>query len=110
MFYFSTPKDMPALTGGCEGFFWCSRSIPLLVSPSDLFLLLLFGVVCFSDALNLFFKLPVQAIADVYTVEQLKQKALQNDEKLEPFCGIIYGYISTLDIDDNPSKVIRNRW
>lgn len=110
LFYFSTPKDMPALTGGCEGLFWCSRSIPLLVSPSDLFLLLLFGVVCFSDALNLFFKLPVQAIADVYTVEQLKQKALQNDEKLEPFCGIIYGYISTLDIDDNPSKVIRNRW
>ncbi|NWR68190.1 MEIOB protein, partial [Bucorvus abyssinicus] len=53
--------------------------------------------------------LNLETIADVYTVEQLKEKALQSDEKLEPVYGIIYGYISTLDIDDNPSKVIRNR-
>ncbi|NXP53585.1 MEIOB protein, partial [Heliornis fulica] len=51
----------------------------------------------------------LETIVDVYTVEQLKEKALQSDGKLEPVYGIIYGYISTLDIDDNASKVIRNR-
>ncbi|XP_009893180.1 PREDICTED: meiosis-specific with OB domain-containing protein [Charadrius vociferus] len=51
----------------------------------------------------------LETIADVYTVEQLKEKALQSDGKLEPVYGIIYGYISTLDIDGNASKVIRNR-
>lgn len=43
-------------------------------------------------------------------MEELKERALQSDEKLEPVYGVIYAYISTLDIDDNPSKVIRNRW
>ncbi|XP_040430986.1 meiosis-specific with OB domain-containing protein isoform X3 [Cygnus olor] len=52
---------------------------------------------------------PVETIVNVYTVKQLKEKALQSDGKLEPVFGIIYGYISTLDIDDNVSKVIRNR-
>lgn len=56
------------------------------------------------------FELLVETIADVYTVEQLKEKALQSDGKLDPIYGIIYGYISTLDIDDNASKIIRNRW
>ncbi|NXW46728.1 MEIOB protein, partial [Nyctiprogne leucopyga] len=51
----------------------------------------------------------LEAIVDVYTVEQLKERALQSDGKLEPVYGIIYGYISTLDIDDNAAKVIRNR-
>ncbi|NXF97480.1 MEIOB protein, partial [Eubucco bourcierii] len=51
----------------------------------------------------------LETIVDVYTVEQLKEKALQSEGKLEPVYGIIYGYISTLDIDDNASKVIRNR-
>ncbi|XP_053813322.1 meiosis-specific with OB domain-containing protein isoform X3 [Vidua chalybeata] len=52
---------------------------------------------------------PVEAVVDVYTVEQLKEKALQSDGKLEPLHGIIYGYISTLDIDENVSRVLRNR-
>ncbi|XP_071616942.1 meiosis-specific with OB domain-containing protein isoform X2 [Heliangelus exortis] len=52
---------------------------------------------------------PVETIVDVYTVEQLKEKASQCAGKPEPVYGIIYGYISTLDIDDNPSKVIHNR-
>jgi len=52
----------------------------------------------------------VETIVDVYTVKQLKEKALQSDGKPEPVFGIIYGYISMLDIDDNVSKVIRNRW
>lgn len=56
------------------------------------------------------FKLLVETVVDIYTVEELKEKALQSDGKLEPVYGIIYGYISTLDIDDNASKVIRNRW
>ncbi|OWK50492.1 Meiosis-specific with OB domain-containing protein [Lonchura striata] len=52
---------------------------------------------------------PVEAVVDVYTVEQLKEKALQSDGKLQPLHGIIYGYISTLDIDENVSRVLRNR-
>ncbi|KFV08140.1 Meiosis-specific with OB domain-containing protein, partial [Tauraco erythrolophus] len=51
----------------------------------------------------------LETIVDVYTVEKLKEKAFQSDRKLDPAYGIIYGYISTLDIDDNTSKVIRNR-
>ncbi|XP_069725945.1 meiosis-specific with OB domain-containing protein isoform X2 [Phaenicophaeus curvirostris] len=51
----------------------------------------------------------LETIVDVYTVKQVKEKALQTDGKLDPVYGIIYGYISTLDIDDNASKVIRNR-
>lgn len=52
----------------------------------------------------------MEAVVNVYTVEQLKEKALQSDGKLEPVLGIIYGYISTLDIDENVSRVLRNRW
>lgn len=52
----------------------------------------------------------MDAVVDVYTVEQLKEKALQSDGKLEPVHGIIYGYISTLDIDESVSRVVRNRW
>ncbi|XP_063170811.1 meiosis-specific with OB domain-containing protein [Candoia aspera] len=57
----------------------------------------------FKESINL------QTIADIYTVEQLKMKALQNDGKPEPFYGIIFAYISTLNIDNEASKVIRNR-
>ncbi|XP_026543670.1 meiosis-specific with OB domain-containing protein [Notechis scutatus] len=56
-----------------------------------------------SDSINL------QTIIDVYTVEQLKMKTLQNGGKPEPFYGIIFAYISTLNIDNEASKVIRNR-
>ncbi|XP_025909855.1 meiosis-specific with OB domain-containing protein [Nothoprocta perdicaria] len=51
----------------------------------------------------------LETIVDVYTVEELKAKALQNDGKLEPIYGIIYGFISTLDIDNDASKIIRKR-
>ncbi|KAK9393305.1 Meiosis specific [Crotalus adamanteus] len=51
----------------------------------------------------------LQTIVDVYTVEQLKTKTLQNEGKPEPFYGIIFAYISTLNIDNEASKVIRNR-
>ncbi|XP_058142639.1 meiosis-specific with OB domain-containing protein [Dasypus novemcinctus] len=48
-------------------------------------------------------------IVDVYTVEQLKEKALKNEGKMDPFYGILYAYISTLNIDDETAKVARNR-
>ncbi|XP_076434165.1 meiosis-specific with OB domain-containing protein isoform X4 [Peromyscus maniculatus bairdii] len=52
---------------------------------------------------------PVNTIVDVYTVEQLKVKALRNEGKADPFYGILYAYISTLNIDDETTKVVRNR-
>ncbi|XP_060262251.1 meiosis-specific with OB domain-containing protein isoform X4 [Ovis aries] len=51
----------------------------------------------------------LNTIVDVYTVEQLKVKALKNEGKAEPFYGILYAYISTLNIDDETTKVVRNR-
>ncbi|KAM6155248.1 meiosis-specific with OB domain-containing protein [Rhynchocyon petersi] len=51
----------------------------------------------------------VDKIVDVYTVKQLKVKALEKEGKAEPFYGILYAYISTLNIDDEPTKVVRNR-
>ncbi|XP_042293566.1 meiosis-specific with OB domain-containing protein isoform X1 [Sceloporus undulatus] len=51
----------------------------------------------------------LQTILDVYTVEQLKSEALQNMRKPEPLYGIIFAYISTLNIDNESTKVIRNR-
>ncbi|XP_032460301.1 meiosis-specific with OB domain-containing protein isoform X4 [Phocoena sinus] len=52
---------------------------------------------------------PVNTIVDVYTVEQLKVKALKNEGKADPIYGILYAYISTLNIDDETTKVVRNR-
>ncbi|XP_059126199.1 meiosis-specific with OB domain-containing protein [Peromyscus eremicus] len=51
----------------------------------------------------------LNTIVDVYTVEQLKLKALRNEGKADPFYGILYAYISTLNIDDETTKVVRNR-
>nr|XP_056722506.1 meiosis-specific with OB domain-containing protein [Euleptes europaea] len=57
------------------------------------------------------FREPVnlQTIAEVYTVKQLKKKALQNEGKPELFYGIIFAYISMLNIDTETAKIIRNR-
>ncbi|XP_033840919.1 meiosis-specific with OB domain-containing protein [Periophthalmus magnuspinnatus] len=49
---------------------------------------------------------PVESITDVYTVNQLKQKSL---EESEPFFGVTYSFISKLDVDSSVSKVIRTR-
>ncbi|GAB1300687.1 Meiosis-specific with OB domain-containing protein [Apodemus speciosus] len=51
----------------------------------------------------------LNTIVNVYTVEQLKVKALKNEGKADPFYGILYAYISTLNIDDETTKVVRNR-
>ncbi|CAO2642220.1 Meiosis-specific with OB domain-containing protein, partial [Lemmus lemmus] len=51
----------------------------------------------------------VNTIVDVYTVKQLKVKALRSEGKADPFYGILYAYISTLNIDDETTKVVRNR-
>lgn len=49
----------------------------------------------------------VDSITDVYTVSQLKQKA---QESVEFFFGVMYSFISKLDLDSSVTKVIRTRW
>ena len=49
----------------------------------------------------------VDSITDVYTVNQLKLKAINSPE---PFFGITYSFISKLALDSSVSKVIRTRW
>ncbi|XP_072455736.1 meiosis-specific with OB domain-containing protein isoform X4 [Notamacropus eugenii] len=51
----------------------------------------------------------LQTIVDVYTVEQLKAVPLKNEGKSYPFYGILYAYISTLNIDNETVKIARNR-
>ncbi|XP_034049406.1 meiosis-specific with OB domain-containing protein [Thalassophryne amazonica] len=48
----------------------------------------------------------VESITDMYTVSQLKQKALENPEV---FFGIMYCFMSKLDLDSSVSKVIKTR-
>ncbi|XP_034716312.1 meiosis-specific with OB domain-containing protein [Etheostoma cragini] len=50
--------------------------------------------------------MPLDAITDVYTVSQVKQKVQQNPEV---FFGITYSFISKLDLDSSVSKVIKTR-
>ncbi|XP_054098394.1 meiosis-specific with OB domain-containing protein isoform X2 [Callithrix jacchus] len=63
------------------------------------------------DEIDSYFKesINLSTIVDVYTVEQLKVKALKNEGKADPFYGILYAYISALNIDDETTKVVRNR-
>nr|XP_028696290.1 meiosis-specific with OB domain-containing protein isoform X1 [Macaca mulatta]XP_028696291.1 meiosis-specific with OB domain-containing protein isoform X1 [Macaca mulatta] len=63
------------------------------------------------DEIESYFKesINLSTIVDVYTVEQLKGKALRNEGKADPSYGILYAYISTLNIDDETTKVVRNR-
>ncbi|XP_078520999.1 meiosis-specific with OB domain-containing protein isoform X2 [Lissotriton helveticus] len=51
----------------------------------------------------------LQSIVDVYTVKQLKAKALQCVGKMDTVYGIVYAYISMLNIDTDVGKIIRNR-
>ncbi|XP_039102773.1 meiosis-specific with OB domain-containing protein isoform X3 [Hyaena hyaena] len=51
----------------------------------------------------------LNAIVDVYTVEQLKVKALKNEGRADPFYGILYAHISTLNIDGATTTVVRHR-
>ncbi|KAM4632481.1 meiosis-specific with OB domain-containing protein [Discoglossus pictus] len=51
----------------------------------------------------------LEIINDVYTVQQLKDKASNGIEKHNPLYGIVFAYISTLNIDSDASKIIRNR-
>ncbi|MBZ3879682.1 Meiosis-specific with OB domain-containing protein [Sciurus carolinensis] len=64
-----------------------------------------------ADEIDIYLKesINLNTIVDVYTVEQLKVKALRNERKADPFYGILYAYISTLNIDDETMKVVRNR-
>lgn len=62
------------------------------------------------ESCNNLFSFSVNTIVDVYTVEQLKGKALKNEGKADPFYGILYAHISALNIDGEPARVVRNRW
>ncbi|XP_043944883.1 meiosis-specific with OB domain-containing protein [Protopterus annectens] len=56
-----------------------------------------------SDTIN------ICSITDVYNVRQLKQKAQENGDKSDPVYGIVYAFISTLNIDSEINKIIRTR-
>ncbi|XP_072610174.1 meiosis-specific with OB domain-containing protein isoform X2 [Vulpes vulpes] len=51
----------------------------------------------------------LNTIVDVYTVKQLKAKASKNEGKTDTFYGILYAYISMLNIDDDTTTVVRHR-
>nr|XP_033818427.1 meiosis-specific with OB domain-containing protein isoform X2 [Geotrypetes seraphini] len=51
----------------------------------------------------------VQSIVDVYTVRQLKVKASQLEDKTSAVFGIVYAYLSTLNVDADIGKIVRNR-
>uniref|UniRef100_A0ACB8FKB6 Uncharacterized protein n=1 Tax=Sphaerodactylus townsendi TaxID=933632 RepID=A0ACB8FKB6_9SAUR len=68
-------------------------------------------ILAWDDEIGDQFREPIhlQTITEVYTVEQIKKKVLQNEGKPEPFYGIIFAYISMLNIDGETAKIIRNR-
>ncbi|XP_031749523.1 meiosis-specific with OB domain-containing protein [Xenopus tropicalis] len=51
----------------------------------------------------------LESIKDIYTVQQIKEKATQGVEKNDPLYGIVYAYISRFNVDSDASKIIRNR-
>ncbi|XP_053327998.1 meiosis-specific with OB domain-containing protein [Spea bombifrons] len=51
----------------------------------------------------------LQAIRDVYTVQQIKERASHSLGKNDPIYGIVFAYISALNIDCETHKVIRYR-
>ncbi|XP_075421871.1 meiosis-specific with OB domain-containing protein [Ascaphus truei] len=55
------------------------------------------------DSVNL------ESINDVYTVQQIKERAAHGLEKNNPLYGIVFAYISTLNVDSDVGKIIRNR-
>ncbi|XP_058566345.1 meiosis-specific with OB domain-containing protein isoform X2 [Neofelis nebulosa] len=48
-------------------------------------------------------------LKDSINFEQLKVKALKNEGKADPFYGILYAHISTLNIDGATTAVVRRR-
>ncbi|XP_045316506.1 meiosis-specific with OB domain-containing protein isoform X2 [Leopardus geoffroyi] len=48
-------------------------------------------------------------LKDSINFEQLKVKALKNEGKADPFYGILYAHISTLNIDGATTTVVRRR-
>ncbi|KAM8961041.1 meiosis-specific with OB domain-containing protein [Pelodytes ibericus] len=55
------------------------------------------------DSVNL------ESIHNIYTIQQIKQRASQGLEKNDPLYGLVFAYISTLNIDCDTDKLIRNR-
>ncbi|KAM4697722.1 meiosis-specific with OB domain-containing protein [Rhinophrynus dorsalis] len=56
-----------------------------------------------NDTVNL------DSVKDVYTVRQIQERASQGLEKNDPLYGIVFAYISMLNIDSDTGKIIRNR-
>ncbi|KAG8506410.1 Meiosis-specific with OB domain-containing protein [Galemys pyrenaicus] len=63
------------------------------------------------DELGSYFKesINLMSIVDVYTIEQLKAGALADGGKSPPFYGVLYAHISTLNIDEAATRVVRHR-
>ncbi|XP_071976069.1 meiosis-specific with OB domain-containing protein [Engystomops pustulosus] len=57
----------------------------------------------FGDSIKL------ETIKDVYTVRQIRDRALQSNDKNNPVYGIVFAYISKLNIDSIADKIVRNR-
>ncbi|XP_075686695.1 meiosis-specific with OB domain-containing protein isoform X2 [Rhinoderma darwinii] len=51
----------------------------------------------------------LETIKDVYTVQQIKDRALQSTDKNNPVYGIVFAYISKLNIDSTIEKIVRNK-
>ncbi|KAG9476666.1 hypothetical protein GDO78_002191 [Eleutherodactylus coqui] len=49
----------------------------------------------------------LETIKDVYTVRQIKERALQSTDKNNPVYGILFAYISKLNIDSTIEKIVR---
>ncbi|KAM4026510.1 meiosis-specific with OB domain-containing protein isoform 1-T3 [Anomaloglossus baeobatrachus] len=51
----------------------------------------------------------LETINDVYTVLQIKERALQSSDKNNPVYGIVFAFITKLNIDSSIDKIVRNR-
>ncbi|CAJ0915226.1 unnamed protein product [Ranitomeya imitator] len=52
---------------------------------------------------------PVETIKDVYTVRQIKERALQSTDKNNPVYGIAFAFVTKMNIDSTIDKIVRNR-
>ncbi|XP_077130538.1 meiosis-specific with OB domain-containing protein [Ranitomeya variabilis] len=51
----------------------------------------------------------LESIKDVYTVRQIKERALQSTDKNNPVYGIAFAFVTKMNIDSTIDKIVRNR-
>ncbi|XP_077305516.1 meiosis-specific with OB domain-containing protein isoform X2 [Lithobates pipiens] len=51
----------------------------------------------------------LETIKDVYTVQQIMDMASSAADKRNPLYGIVFAFISLLNVDDNVTKIVRTR-